>query len=64
VGMVRRQKENEYGLGGPESIHYDGWFSEIPVNIDDIILNKEMDAFRLIEQIINTIEAKANIVFR
>src|SRR5687767_6691361 len=49
-------KENEYGLGGPRSRYYDGWFSELSVQVDDIELS-ENDKNQ-IEEIINTIKNK------
>lgn len=29
-------KDSIYGLGGPNSEYYNGWFAEIPVEVDDI----------------------------
>ena len=52
------ENENEYGLGGPTSRHYDGWFSELSVPVDDIELPED-DNIRQIEKVINTIEAKS-----
>ncbi|MEP1150294.1 MAG: hypothetical protein ABJH08_01085 [Balneola sp.] len=41
-----QEKECEYGLGGPESDYYNGWFAEIPIDKDDLsfdgLNNKEM----------------------
>ena len=52
------QKENQYGLGGPRSHFYDGWFSELSIDVDDIKLNHEMRSENIIEKINNIIEAK------
>jgi hypothetical protein len=52
------KKENEYGLGGPESIFYQGWFSEIPVDIDDFYFLTDASNDQIIEEIINKIETK------
>ena len=48
-------KECEYGLGGPKSIFHDGWFSELPVDIDDIKIDtnlKNEDEFEKIKYLI------------
>lgn len=52
------EKESNYGLGGPKSIFYDGWFSEIPCDIDNLIFDKEAKAETIIQLIINNIETK------
>ena len=51
-------KPHEYGLGGPESIFYKGWFSEIPVTIDEFNFPMEKSNEEMIEEIINKIESK------
>lgn len=51
-------KESEYGLGGPESEHYNGWFSKLSVQIDDIDSEKSMDNENQIEEIVRKIETK------
>jgi hypothetical protein len=51
-------KKNEYGLGGPESTYHDGWFSELPIELDDIDL-EIVSTKNKIEQIIRTIETKS-----
>jgi hypothetical protein len=33
-------KECNYGLGGPQSIYYDGWFAELPIEVDDISIDE------------------------
>lgn len=50
-------KESEYGLGGPASQYFKGWFSELPVDVDDIesIETKE----GRLEKVLNTIESKS-----
>jgi hypothetical protein len=50
-------KKNEYGLGGPRSRYYDGWFSELSVQVDDIELPED-DAIQ-IEKLISAIENKS-----
>jgi hypothetical protein len=50
-------KEAEYGLGGPRSRYYDGWFSELSVPVDDIDLITGDK--REIEKIIDLIETKS-----
>jgi hypothetical protein len=52
------KKENEYGLGGPESIFYKGWFSEIPVDVDDFNFSVDMTMENIIKVIIEKIETK------
>lgn len=51
-----KEKESNYGLGGPKSNYYDGWFSELPVDVDDLdnVALKEKE----IEEINNKIETK------
>ena len=51
-------KKNEYGLGGPKSNYYEGWFSELSVEVDDIKLNQEIGTEKLIAEITNRIETK------
>ena len=51
-------KVNEYGLGGPKSNYYEGWFSELSIDLDDIKLNEEVEAEKLIAEITNRIETK------
>jgi hypothetical protein len=51
-------KENEYGLGGPKSNYYEGRFSELSIDVDDIKLDEEIEAEKLIAEITNRIETK------
>ena len=51
-------KTPEYGLGGPESIFYDGWFAEIPIKMDDIQLSASCNEKEKMETIINLIKTK------
>ena len=53
------EKESDYGLGGPKSIYYDGWFSELSVDIDDIKLYKEMEDEILVRNITDMIKTKS-----
>ena len=52
------KKENEYGPGGPKSIYYNGWFSEIPTNVDDIIVSIGATNENIISEIVKRIETK------
>lgn len=52
------KKENEYGFGGPESIFYKGWFSEIPVGVDDLNFSVDTTQENIIQEIFNKIETK------
>jgi hypothetical protein len=52
------KKENEYGLGGPLSQFYDGWFSELPIDLDCFPLPIEIKKEELVNEIINKIETK------
>lgn len=51
-------KESEYGLGGPESIYFKGWFSEIPVDIDDLNYAADTTKENIISEILSRIETK------
>jgi hypothetical protein len=53
------EKESDYGLGGPKSIYYDGWFSELSVDIDDIKLYKEGENEILVREITDRIKTKS-----
>ena len=50
--------KNKYGLGGPKSTYYTGWFSEIPVNVDDLDFSTLIDKDSIIDQIVRRIESK------
>ncbi len=52
-------KECEYGLGGPESNFYKGWFSELPIDVDDIKTFESLKKDDSIEKIFNLIETKS-----
>lgn len=52
------EKESDYGLGGPESRYYDGWFSELSVDVDDIDVTGRVKEEQ-IEEIIKAIENKS-----
>jgi hypothetical protein len=51
-------KKNEYGLGGPRSKYYTGWFAELPIDLDDFNFSEEMENEEIIKEIIKRIEAK------
>ena len=55
------ENECNYGLGGPKSNFYDGWFAEIPVDVDDVQLSKLKEA-ESIDELVKLIEDKS-IVF-
>jgi len=42
-------KKAKYGMGGPKSNFYDGWFSEICFGEDDINTNKKNEILKVIE---------------
>lgn len=50
-------KRNEYGMGGPQSDYYNGWFAELG-DIDDLNLSMELANDKVICEIINRIEEK------
>ena len=51
--------ESKYGLGGPESLYFKGWFSEIPVEVDDLNYSLETIKENIIIEILNKIETKS-----
>jgi hypothetical protein len=52
------KNENKYGLGGPESIFYNGWFSEIPIDVDHFNFSGEPEMENIIREILDKIETK------
>lgn len=52
------EKKNEYGLGGPISKYYSGWFSELSIGLDYISLPVRLKNEELIDAIIKKIETK------
>ncbi len=42
-------KSSRYGMGGPKSNFYDGWFSELCFGEDEINTNKKDDILKIIE---------------
>ena len=52
------KKENEYGLGGPESVFYNGSFSEIPIDVEDFNIAPETTKEITINKIIEKIDSK------
>ena len=50
------EKKNKYGLGGPLSRFFEGWFSEIPISLDKINTNDTVD--NQLKEIIRVIENK------
>jgi hypothetical protein len=53
-----KDKENEYGLGGPESKYFDGWFSEIPAEVDDLDYDTTFGNEVVTKYVIDKIENK------
>lgn len=51
-------KEPEYGLGGPKSMFYYGWFAEIPTSVDDIHSSADSIEKEKIDAILNLIKTK------
>lgn len=52
------KKGNKYGLGGPKSVFYKGWFSEIPVDVDEFSFSAETSKESIIKVILASIETK------
>ncbi|WP_228236669.1 hypothetical protein [Allomuricauda sp. M10] len=50
--------ECKYGLGGPESKFYRGWFAELPIDVDDIELS-DLTTEKAIENVIDLIDSKS-----
>ena len=50
-------KENRYGLGGPKSYFYDGWFSELSIDSDDT-KSGVLDSDNRVREILDKIETK------
>ncbi len=48
----------KYGLGGPKSKFYNGWFSELPIDVDDIDLSN-ISIEKATKMVINLIESKS-----
>jgi len=47
-----------YGVGGPKSNSYKGWFSELPIDVNDLNLPDDLIKDQIIFEIINAIETK------
>ena len=54
-------EKNQYGLGGPRSKYFDGWFAELPVDVDDIQYEKESENEDIIKIIYGHIATKTII---
>nr|WP_293304288.1 hypothetical protein [Allomuricauda sp.] len=52
------ENECNYGLGGPRSNYYNGWFAEIPTKVDDIEL-QELNIEESINKVIDLIQNKS-----
>ncbi len=53
------KNESRYGLGGPESVFYRGWFSEIPVRVDDFSFSADTTKENIVQEILTKIESKS-----
>jgi hypothetical protein len=51
-------KKCKYGLGGPKSNYYEGWFAELPIEVDDIYTAADISNENLIGEITNRIKSK------
>lgn len=49
---------NRYGMGGPISKYYDGWFSELTIDIDSLTI-ETLDKNELLDNITSLIENKS-----
>lgn len=50
-------RESKYGLGGPKSKFYNGWFAELPIDIDDLNLSK-LSIENAINMVISLVDSK------
>jgi hypothetical protein len=53
------EKKSDFGLGGPKSRYYEGWFSELIIDLDEFEIgarNKERE--EVIREVISAIETK------
>ena len=53
--------KNQYGLGGPRSKYFDGWFAELPVGIDIVQYDMEIENDDMIKNIKSLITTKTII---
>lgn len=54
-----KERESKYGLGGPSSQFYNGWFSELAIDVDDITITQDVKSEGIIKELINRIETKS-----
>ncbi|ULQ57123.1 hypothetical protein KJS94_02790 [Flavihumibacter rivuli] len=54
----KENQEKQYGLGGPKSIFYEGWFFEIPVSVEDFSFSVDISKENIIAAILYKIETK------
>ena len=52
------KSRNAYELGGPIIVFSKGWFSEIPMDVDDFSFSADAAKERIIKEVINKIETK------
>jgi hypothetical protein len=52
------EKRNNYGLGGPKSRYFDGWFSELSSDVDDVELTNKLKEDQ-IREVLHAIETKS-----
>ena len=55
---IEDNKNSKYGLGGPESEYYNGWFAELAIKVDNVDLSKKHPQDS-IKQLIEFIESKS-----
>jgi hypothetical protein len=51
----------KYGMGGPKSKFYDGWYAELPIDADDLKYQNQIsvvDRLKIIEHILTFIHTK------
>jgi hypothetical protein len=58
---VSNGKECNYGLGGPQSKYFNGWFAELPIDIDDIQYDTGSTNENTVKNINNLIATKTII---
>lgn len=52
------EKTNNYGLGGPKSRYFDGWYSELSIDVDDVELTDKSKEDQ-IREVLRVIETKS-----
>jgi hypothetical protein len=52
------EQKNKYGLGGPKSKYYNGWYAELPIEPDNFDFSIDLDSEERIKEIVNRIDTK------